>query len=126
MKKVSTGERIKFEDLRRRSVGVNRGVGDADSDVMSEQHFVSELMDTSPSSSYEEEMLQENFPYNPPKSVSESSVAAYESDGEAANEVVTGAPAQEGDGNNDLIVKEDVPKVRNIHAIDKRFQRYIV
>lgn len=110
MKKVSTGERIKFADLRRRSVGVSR---DADSDAaQSEQRFVSELMDVTPSSSYEgEETLRDGVVYNPPDpSVSDSPLARYESDGEGADEVVTGN--QEGVGKADLIVKEDVPEVR--------------
>lgn len=108
MKKVSTGERIKFADLRRRSVGVSR---DADSDAaQSEQRFVSELMDTTPSSSYEGETLRDGYAYNPPDpSVSDSPLARYESDGEAADEVVT--DTQEGIGKADLIVKEDVPEV---------------
>lgn len=109
MKKVSTGERIRFADLRRRSVGGPRG--DADSDVMSEQLFVSELMDTTPSSSYEGETVRDVFVYNPrDASVSDSPLARYDSDGEAADEVVTGT--QEGVGKADLIVKEDVPEVR--------------
>lgn len=109
MKKVSTGERIKFADLRRRSVGMSR---DADSDAaQSEQRFVSELMDVTPSSSYEgEETLRDGVAYNPPDpSVSDSPLARYESDGEGADEVVTGC--QEGVGKADLIVKEDVPEV---------------
>ncbi|CAN0016133.1 unnamed protein product [Ectocarpus sp. 4 AP-2014] len=108
MKKVSTGERIKFADLRRRSVGVSR---DADSDAaQSEQRFVSELMDTTPSSSYEGETLGDGYAYNPPDpSVSDSPLARYESDGEAADEVVT--DTQEGIGKVDLIVKEDVPEI---------------
>lgn len=109
MKKASTGERIKIEDLRRRSVGVSR---DADSDAaQSEQRFVSELMDITPSSSYEGETTRDGFAYNPPDpSVSDSPLARYESDAEAADEVVTGT--QEGVGKADLIVKEDVPEVR--------------
>lgn len=111
MKKVSTGERIKFADLRRRSVGVSR---DADSDAaQSEQRFVSELMDTTPSSSYEGETLRDGYVYNPPDpSVSDSPLARYESDGDGADEVVTGT--QEGVGKADLIVKEDVPEVKAI------------
>lgn len=111
MKKVSTGERIRFADLRRRSVGGPRG--DADSDVMSEQLFVSELMDTTPSSSFDEgETVRDAFVYNPrDPSVSDSPLARYDSDGEAADEVVTGT--QEGVGKADLIVKEDVPEVRH-------------
>lgn len=112
MKKVSTGERIRFADLRRRSVGGPRG--DADSDVMSEQLFVSELMDTTPSSSYEGETVRDAFVYNPrDPSVSDSPLARYDSDGEAADEVVTGT--QEGVGKADLIVKEDVPEVRRAY-----------
>ena len=108
MKKVSTGERIKFADLRRRSVGGPRG--DADSDVMSEQRFVSELMDTTPSSSYEGD-LREGLPYNAhDASVSDSPLPRYDSDGEAADEVVTGT--QDGVSKTDLIVKEDVPEVQ--------------
>lgn len=111
MKKVSTGERIKFADLRRRSVGGPRG--DADSDVMSEQRFVSELMDTTPSSSYEGETLRDGYAYNPPDpSVSDSPLARYDSDGEAADEVVTGTQECVV-GKADLIVKEDVPEVRH-------------
>ncbi|CAM9391475.1 unnamed protein product [Hapterophycus canaliculatus] len=108
MKKASTGERIKIEDLRRRSVGVSR---DADSDAaQSEQRFVSELMDITPSSSYEGETTRDGFAYNPPDpSVSDSPLARYESDAEAADEVVTGT--QEGIGKADLIVKEDVPEI---------------
>ena len=115
MKKVSTGERIKFADLRRRSVGVSR---DADSDAaQSEQRFVSELMDVTPSSSYEgEETLRDGVAYNPPDpSVSDSPLARYESDGEGADEVVTGT--QEGVGKADLIVKEDVPEVGLVHSV---------
>lgn len=115
MKKVSTGERIKFADLRRRSVGVSR---DADSDAaQSEQRFVSELMDVTPSSSYEgEETLRDGVAYNPPDpSVSDSPLARYESDGEGADEVVTGT--QEGVGKADLIVKEDVPEVGPIRLM---------
>lgn len=108
MKKVSTGERIKIADLRRRSVGGPRG--DADSDVTTEQLFVSELMDTTPSSSYEGEAWREGYVYNPrDASVTDSPLARYDSDGEAADEVVTGT--QEVIGKADLIVKEDVPEV---------------
>lgn len=117
MKKVSTGERIRFADLRRRSVGGPRG--DADSDVMSEQLFVSELMDTTPSSSYECETVRDAFVYNPrDPSVSDSPLARYDSDGEAADEVVTGT--QEGVGKADLIVKEDVPEVRRALSYGER------
>lgn len=106
MKKVSTGERIKFADLRRRSVGGPRG--DADSDVTTEQLFVSELMDTTPSSSYEEETWR--TVYNPrDTSASDSPLVRYDSDAEAADEVVT--DKQEVVGKADLIVKEDVPEV---------------
>lgn len=124
MKKVSTGERIKFADLRRRSVGISR---DADSDAtQSEQRFVSELMDTTPSSSYEGETLRDGYAYNPPDpSVSDSPLARYESDGEGADEVVTGT--QEGVGKADLIVKEDVPEVwffkKVISGSDARFPK---
>lgn len=109
MKKVSTGERIKFADLRRRSIGGPRG--DADSDVTTEQLFVSELMDTTPSSSYEGETWRESIRlYNPPDaSVSGSPHVRYDSDGEAADEVVT--DKKEVIGKADLIVKEDVPEV---------------
>lgn len=118
MKKVSTGERIKFADLRRRSVGVSR---DADSDAaQSEQRFVSELMDTTPSSSYEGETLRDGYVYNPPDpSVSDSPLARYESDGEGADEVVTGT--QEGVGKADLIVKEDVPEVKAKWRVTTRY-----
>lgn len=108
MKKVSTGERIKFEDLRRRSVGGPRG--DADSDVMSEQRFVSELMDTTPSSSYESKTLPDGYVYNYPDAAVSDIPVRYDSDVEAADEVVTGT--QKGVGKADLIVKEDVPEVR--------------
>lgn len=112
MKKISTGERIKFADLRRRSVGGPRG--DADSDVTTEQLFVSELMDTTPSSSYEGETWREGYVYNPrDASVSDLPLAPYDSDGEAADEVVTGT--QEVVGKADLIVKEDVPEVHDLH-----------
>ncbi|CAM9278217.1 unnamed protein product [Sphacelaria rigidula] len=109
MKKISTGERIKFADLRRRSVGGPRG--DADSDVTTEQLFVSELMDTTPSSSYEEETWR--TVYNPrDTSASDSPLVRYDSDAEAADEVVT--DKQEVVGKADLIVKEDVPELPQI------------
>lgn len=109
MKKVSTGERIKFADLRRRSVGGPRG--EPDSDVTTEQLFVSELMDTTPSSSYEGETWREGIRlYNPrDASVSDAPHVRYDSDGEAADEVVT--DKKDVVGKADLIVKEDVPEV---------------
>lgn len=107
MKKASTGERIKITDLRRRSVGGPRG--DTDSDVTTEQLFVSELMDVTPSSSYDGETWRGSYGYNPHDTpVCDST--PYESDTEAADEVVTGT--QKVVGKADLIVKEDVPEVR--------------
>ncbi len=114
MKKVSTGEKIRLTDLRRRSAGVSR---DAESDpAQSQQRYVSELMDTTPTSSCEEdktlrEVMKDVCQYGAPDpSVSDSPLARYESDGEGADEVVTGT--QQGVGKADLIVKEDVPEVR--------------
>lgn len=114
MKKVSTGEKIRLTDLRRRSAGVSR---DAENDpAQNQQRYVSELMDTTPTSSCEEdktlrEVMKDVCQYGAPDpSVSDSPLARYESDGEGADEVVTGT--QKGVGKADLIVKEDVPEVR--------------
>lgn len=116
MKKVSTGERIKLEDLRRRSVGGQRN---ADIDVTSEQRFVSELMDTTPSSSYEEP--SRDLTSNLDASVSDSPLPKYDSDVEAADEVVTGT--QDTVTKIDLIVKEDVPEVY-INIFTQKFATY--
>lgn len=124
MKKVSTGERIKnMADFRRRSVGGPRG--DADSDVTTEQLWVSELMDTTPSSSYEGESLQGGYVLNThDASVCDSPHERYDSDGEAANEVVTAM--KEVVGKADLIVKEDVPEVRQHNRFSSKVAYFIV
>ncbi|CAM9129094.1 unnamed protein product [Choristocarpus tenellus] len=109
MKKVSTGERVNFSDLRR-SVGRIQH-GDADSDLASEQMLVSELMNTTPSSSYEGDTWRDGYIYNghdgsPPGSLD----GRYDSDIEAADEVVSAA--EEVNPKADLIVKEDVPEIK--------------
>jgi hypothetical protein len=62
MKKISTGERVNIQDIRR---GIDQlHLPDSEAEIAGEQLFVEELMDTTPSSSFGEDAWRDGYIYD--------------------------------------------------------------
>jgi hypothetical protein len=108
MRKSSTGERLDLNFIR---AGVRKLLSRGDSaqspdKAADDQSFVEQLMDTTPSSSFDEDEWRDGFVYERPAAPKSPEVAPG-----AGQASALGAAAAGGDGVEDMFVKESVPQL---------------